>query len=65
MDNIMAIAAVGTSMSASQLQQDVSISVLKKAMNAQQSQAAELIQTMTQTVQAPPADPSRQLDILV
>ena len=65
MDNIMAIAAVGTSMSASQLQKDVSISVLKKAMNAQQSQAAELIQTMTQAVQAPPADPSRQLDILV
>lgn len=65
MDNIMSIAATGMSMSASRLQQDANISVLKKAMNTQESQAAELIESMSQTVQAPPADPTRLLDVVV
>lgn len=65
MDNIMSIAATGMSMSASRLQQDANISVLKKAMNTQESQAAELIESMSQTVQTPPADPTRLLDVVV
>ena len=65
MDTVMGIAATSISMNASQLQQNVSISVLKKAMNAQASQAADLIQTMQQTVQPAAAAPQRLLDKLV
>lgn len=68
MDNIMSIAATGTSMSASKLQQNVSISVLKKAMNTQESQAAELIQSIAQAAPQPAAAaaaPSQLLNILV
>jgi hypothetical protein len=65
MDNIMGIAAMSVNMSSSQLQQDVSVSVMKKAMNTQESQAAELIQTLQQTVQTPPADPTRLLDMKI
>ena len=65
MDNIMGIAAMSVNMSSSKLQQDVSVSVMKKAMNTQESQAAELIQTLQQTVQTPPADPTRLLDMKI
>ena len=65
MDTVMGIAATSINMSASLLQQNVSVSVLKKAMNAQESQAANLIQTMEQTVEAPAVDPTRLLDIRI
>ena len=63
--DITSVAAAGMDMNASALQQAVSVSVMKKAMNAQQSQAAELIQTLQQTVQPSAPAPQRLLDKLV
>ena len=52
----MSIAAA-TSMQAASLQQAVNVSVLKKAMNAETQQAAQLLQTLP--------EPGRLLDVTV
>lgn len=58
--DIMAIAAAGMDFKASQLQQDVQIALLKKAMDSQEAQGAQLVQSL---VELP--NPARLLDIKI
>lgn len=60
MDMTMSIAAMSVNMNAAQLQQSVSVSLLKKAMNAEQELAAQTIETL----QSMPA-PGQVLDVSV
>lgn len=58
--DIMAIAAAGMDFKTSQLQQDVQITLLKKAMDSQEAQGAQLVQSL---VELP--NPARLLDIKI
>ncbi|NLV86737.1 MAG: putative motility protein [Clostridiales bacterium] len=58
--DIMAIAAAGMDFKASQLQQDVQVALLKKAMDSQEAQGAQLVQSL---VELP--NPARLLDIKI
>lgn len=60
MDLIMSIAAMSVNMKSAQLQQDVSVAMLKKAMNAQEALGESIVEMM------PPApEPGRLLDVTV
>lgn len=54
--DVSTIAAASTSLHMAQAQQEASVSVLKKAMSAQETQSAALIQTMQTS--------NHQLDVL-
>lgn len=58
--DIMAIAAAGMDFKASQLQQDIQIAVLKKAMDSQDAQGSQLVQSLLEL-----PNPSRLLDIRI
>ena len=59
--DIMAIAATSIAMHQSQLEQAVDIAVMRKAMDSQEAQAAELIKDLEQAV----LPSSHKLDITV
>ena len=60
MDLIMSIAAMSVNMKSAQLQQDVSVAMLKKAMNAQEALGESIVEMMP-----PAAEPGRLLDVTV
>ena len=60
MDLIMSIAAMSVNMKSAQLQQDVSVAMLKKAMNAQEALGESIVEMML-----PAPEPGRLLDVTV
>jgi len=60
--DVMAIGAMSIAMHQSQIQQAANLSVMRKAMDLQESQAASLIEGFEQANVAPPS--THQLDIL-
>ncbi len=58
--DLMSVAATSIENSLAQVQQDVSISLLKKTMDSQESQATQLIQQM-----APPPSFGHKLDVYI
>lgn len=62
MDMTMSIAATSVMMSQQQLQQNMSVSLMRNAMNQQAQQALELVEDIKQSV--PTGIPGRLLDVL-
>lgn len=60
--DVMSVAAMSISMHQGQLQQAVSVSLMREAMDQQTAQAAALIEDMAQSV--PSTVPGSRLDIL-
>ena len=58
--DIMAVAAAGMDFKASQLQQDVQLALIKKAMDSQEAQGAQLVQDLLEL-----PNPARLLDIRI
>ena len=60
--DVMSVAAMSISMHQGQLQQAVSVSLMREAMDRQTAQAAALVEDMAQSV--PSTVPGSRLDIL-
>ena len=65
MDMTMNIAALSMGLSAAKYQQAVDISVTKKAMSLQETQAAALIESLQTAIPQQPVSFGHQLDVLV
>ena len=58
--NISAIASASTAISMANVQQSASISVARKAMDVQETQAADMLKALDQAL-----PPQRQLDVFI
>ncbi len=61
--DVMLAGAMSIAMSQSQVQQAANMSIMKKAMNLQESQAAALVENLEKSVPTPPPS-THKLDIL-